>query len=79
MSAPHCDRRRTYDLDYFLGGGIERRKGAWSGQAGNDDPLGRDRSRTSHSYPLRFEVPRGKKRRGGTERHNTTKEHYIWL
>ncbi len=79
MSAPHRDRRRIYDLDYFLGGGIERRKGAWSRQAGEDDPLGGDRSRTRHSYPLRFEVPRGKKRRGGTEKHNTTKEHYIWL
>lgn len=79
MSAPHRDRRRIYNLDYFLGGGIERRKGAWSRQVGKDDPLGRDRSRTNHSYPLRFEVPRGKKRRGGTERHNTTKEHYIWL
>jgi hypothetical protein len=79
MSAPHRDRRRIYSLDYFLGGGIERRKGAWSRQAGEDDPLGGDRSRTRHSYPLRFEVPRGKKRRGGTEKHNTTKEHYIWL
>ena len=79
MRPPHCDRRRIYDLDYFLGGGIERRKGAWSRQAGKDDRLSRDRGRTSHSYPLRFEVPRGKKRRGGTERHNTTRKHYIWL
>jgi hypothetical protein len=79
MSAPHRDHRRIYSLDYFLGGGIERRKGAWSRQAGEDDPLGGDRSRTRHSDPLRFEVPRGKKRRGGTEKHNTTKEHYIWL
>jgi hypothetical protein len=79
MSAPHRGRRRIYDLDYFLGGGIERRKGAWSREAGKDAPLGRDRSRTSHSYPLRFEVSRGKKRRGETEGHNTTKKHYIWL
>ena len=79
MSAPHCDRRLIYDLDYFLGGGVERRKGAWSRQAGKDDPLGRDRSRTSHSYHLRPEVPRGKKLRGGTGGHKTTKEHYIWL
>ena len=79
MSAPHCDRRRIYNLDYFLGGGIERRKGVWSRQVGKDDPLDRDRSLTSHSYPLRHEVSRGKKRRGGTERHNTTKKHYIWL
>lgn len=79
MSAPHCDRRRIYDLDYFLGGGIERRKGPWSRQVGKDDPLDRDRSRTSHSYPLRHEVSRSKKPRGGTERHNTTKKHYIWL
>ena len=79
MSPQHYDRRLTYDLDYFLGGGIERRKGAWSRQAGKDDRLGRDRSLTSHSYPLRFEVPRGKKRRGGTERHNTAKKYYIWL
>ncbi len=76
----HCfDRRRIYDLDYFLRGGIERRTGAWNEQAGEDDPLGRDRSRTRHSYPLRLEVPRGKNRRGGTEGHNTPRGHYIWL
>jgi hypothetical protein len=46
---------------------------------GEDDPLGGDRSRTRHSYPLRLEVHRGKKRRGKTEGYNTTKEHYIWL
>ena len=79
MSAPHCDRRCIYDLDYFLGGGVERRKGAWSRQAGKDDPLGRDRSRTSHSYHLRPEVPRDKKHRGGTGGRNTAKGHYIWL
>jgi hypothetical protein len=79
MSAQHCNHRRIYDLDYFLGGGIERRKGAWSRQVGEDDPLGGDRSRTRHSYPLRLEVHRGKKRRGKTEGYNTTKEHYIWL
>ena len=79
MSAPHCDRRHIYDLDYFLGGGIERRKDAWSRKAGKDDPLGKDRSRTSDSYPLRFEVPRGNKRRGGTEGDNTPRGHYIWL
>ena len=79
MSAPHCDRRRIYNLDYFLGGGIERRIGAWSRQVDKGEPLGRDRSRTSHAYPLKFEVPRGKKRRGGTDRHKTTKKHYIWL
>ena len=76
----HCfDRRRIYDLDYFLRGGFERRKGAWNKQAGEDDLLGMDRSQTRHSYHLRLEVPRGKTRRGGTEKHNTTKEHYIWL
>ena len=76
----HCiDRRRIYDLDYFLRGGIERRKGAWNKQADEDHPLGRDRSRARHSYHLRLEVPRGKKRWDGTERHNTAKGHYIWL
>ena len=79
MSDQSIDRRRTYDLDYFLRGGIERRKGAWNKQAGEQDPLGRDRSRTRHCYPVTFDLTRGKKRRGRTEGHNTTRGHYIWL
>ena len=79
MSDHRFDRRRIYDLDYFLRGGIERRKGAWSKHAGVDDPLGRERSRINHSYHLRLEVQRGKKWRGGTERDKTAEGHYIWL
>ena len=79
MSDQSIDRRRTYDLDYFLRGGIERRKGAWNKQAGEDHPLGRERSRTRHSYPLTADVTRGKRRRGRVEGHNTPLRHYIWL
>lgn len=79
MSDHSIDRRRLYDLDYFLRGGIERRKGAWNKEADEDHPLDRDRSRTRHSYPLTVDLTRGKKRRGRREGPNTPRGHYIWL
>ena len=79
MSDHRFDRRRIYDLDYFLRGGIERRKGAWNNHADVDDQLDRKRSRTNHSYHLRLEVPRGKKLRGETKRDKTAEGRYIWL
>ena len=79
MSDHSIDRRRIHDLDYFLRGEIERRKGAWNKQADKDHPLDRDRSRTRHSYPLTVDLTRGKKQRGRMEEHNTPRGHFIWL
>ena len=52
MSAPYHDRRRIYDLDYFLRGGVERRRGSWGGRAAKDRRLVEDSRQIRHSdYP----------------------------
>ena len=36
MSADPNDRRKIYDADYFVDGGVERRKGDWERRSGRD-------------------------------------------
>lgn len=37
MSARPDDRRQTYDLDYFVNGGLEKRKGRWQRRQNEDN------------------------------------------
>lgn len=58
MSNPRYERRRIYDLDYFLHGGVERRGGGWSGDVAKVIGAAEDPRQIHHSdYP-------GHKRRG---------------
>jgi hypothetical protein len=57
------DRRHTYDLDYFLKGGIERREGPWRRRLITDRRSGKDRRKAMHTLDYR-----GPERRSGLER-----------
>ena len=77
MKVYHYDRRQIYDTDYFLNGGIERRKGAWERRSGKQRRSGRDRRLTfdpkyMYTPERRSGVDRRVgERRGSLDRHKT--------
>jgi len=80
MSVFSNERRHTYDLDYFLKGGIERRKGPWRLSPITDRRSGKDRRKAMHTLDYRGPERRsGLERRSGIGRRKTSGGHSIWL
>jgi hypothetical protein len=66
------ERRRTYDLDYFLKGGVERRKGPWRLSPITDRRLGKERRKAMPTLDYRGPERRsGLERRSGIDRRKT--------
>ena len=80
MSVFSDERRSTYDLDYFLKGGFERRKGPWRLSPITDRGLGKDRRKAMRTvYYLGPEKRTGIDRRKRKDSRKSPVGHFIWL
>ncbi|MBW2072908.1 MAG: hypothetical protein JRI89_16895 [Deltaproteobacteria bacterium] len=62
------DRRQAHDLDYFINGGVERRRGPWDRRCGRDRRSGVERRMNNLSANQDSERRTGNDRRRGIER-----------
>jgi hypothetical protein len=79
MSVSRNDRRKIYDLDYFLNGGIEKRKGAWCGYFIGDS--GRANC-SNYSYPTKLshmDLKGGKVNSNRLDHKKITDQHFVWF